>query len=171
MLTDVLTLALRVAGLPSILYLNRPFVIALLTAAVLYPVCSVKDLSGLKSTSVLGNQSSNHNLRHYTICYYYYNDYYNTMGSSKIIMVSFALFARSEWPICSHVCTGSSSVGSFLRSSRRQIRHFHSHQSGLFVLVDSQDSHSHDFLCNEQREVHRILSSSSEWHVSVRSVG
>ena len=54
-LTDVLTLALRVAGFPSFLYLHRPFVIALLTAVVLYPVCSVKDLSGLKSTSVLGD--------------------------------------------------------------------------------------------------------------------
>jgi hypothetical protein len=53
-LSDVLTLALRVAGAPAAIYSDRKVVLALLVGAILYPVCSVKDLSGLKSTSTLG---------------------------------------------------------------------------------------------------------------------
>ena len=53
-LTDVLKLILRVIGAPFILYENRVAVIGLLCSLILYPICTVKDLSGLKSISLIG---------------------------------------------------------------------------------------------------------------------
>lgn len=53
-LTDVLKLILRVIGAPLALYENRVAVIGILCSVILYPICTVKDLSGLKSVSAIG---------------------------------------------------------------------------------------------------------------------
>ena len=53
-LTDIFGLVLLKAGLPPAVYENRNLVITLLSSFVLYPLCILKDLSALKSVSVLG---------------------------------------------------------------------------------------------------------------------
>jgi hypothetical protein len=53
-LTDVLKLVLKVLGVSSIFYDNRVFVVSLLTSVILFPICNVKALSGLKSVSFIG---------------------------------------------------------------------------------------------------------------------
>ncbi len=53
-LTDVLKLLLQVAGTPPWVYSNRPYVVLLLCTFILFPICTVKDLSALKSVSVIG---------------------------------------------------------------------------------------------------------------------
>ena len=53
-LTDILTLTLRVLGFPAAIYANRQIVLTLLISFILFPICSIKDLSGLKSTSAIG---------------------------------------------------------------------------------------------------------------------
>eukprot|EP01038_Epipyxis_sp_PR26KG_P012274 gene12274-16460_t len=53
-LHDVLKLLLQVIGMPISYYSNRVLVIATLSCGILYPICTLKDLSALKSVSVLG---------------------------------------------------------------------------------------------------------------------
>lgn len=53
-LTDVFTLFLKVIGLPMTIYSNRLIVISLLLSFVLFPICTVKNLSGLKNVSLIG---------------------------------------------------------------------------------------------------------------------
>ena len=53
-LTDIFGLVLLKAGMPASVYENRNLVITLLSSLVLYPLCILKDLSALKSVSVLG---------------------------------------------------------------------------------------------------------------------
>jgi len=53
-LTDILGLIMRSLGLPSVMYTNRNTVIAILGSIVLYPLCILKDLSALKSVSIIG---------------------------------------------------------------------------------------------------------------------
>lgn len=53
-LTDILGLVLRTVGAPLSLYGNRNLVIALLSIFILFPLCSLEDLSALKSVSVFG---------------------------------------------------------------------------------------------------------------------
>lgn len=53
-LTDILGLVLLKLGMPSSVYGNRNVVIGILSSCVLYPLCILKDLSALKSVSVLG---------------------------------------------------------------------------------------------------------------------
>ena len=53
-LTDILGLVLLKLGLPASVYGNRNVVIGILSSCVLYPLCILKDLSALKSVSVLG---------------------------------------------------------------------------------------------------------------------
>lgn len=53
-LTDILGLIMKSLGLPSIMYTNRNTVIAILGSTVLYPLCILKDLSALKSVSIIG---------------------------------------------------------------------------------------------------------------------
>ena len=53
-LTDVLRVVLRSAGAPLWFYQKRVAVIATLCSFILYPICTVKDLSSLKSVSAFG---------------------------------------------------------------------------------------------------------------------
>lgn len=53
-LTDILGLVLFKIGMPASVYANRNVVIGILSSCVLYPLCILKDLSALKSVSVLG---------------------------------------------------------------------------------------------------------------------
>lgn len=53
-LTDVLTMLLRVVRAPAALVRHRAAVVALLSTVVLLPVCSVESLNGLKSISLIG---------------------------------------------------------------------------------------------------------------------
>ena len=53
-LTDILGLVLRTVGAPLSIYGNRNLVITLLTLFILFPLCSLEDLSALKSVSVFG---------------------------------------------------------------------------------------------------------------------
>lgn len=53
-LTDVLKLLLRVIGAPTVLLESRIALITLLCSVVLFPICTVKDLSDLKSVSAIG---------------------------------------------------------------------------------------------------------------------
>ena len=53
-LTDILGLVLLKIGMPASIYGNRNLVIGILSTCVLYPLCILKDLSALKSVSVLG---------------------------------------------------------------------------------------------------------------------
>ena len=53
-LTDILGLIFRSLGLPSAIYSNRNVVIAVLGSFILYPLCILKDLSALKSVSIVG---------------------------------------------------------------------------------------------------------------------
>lgn len=53
-LTDILGLIARSLGAPVWLHGNRDLVIALLGTFVLFPLCTMKDLSALKSISVIG---------------------------------------------------------------------------------------------------------------------
>lgn len=53
-LTDILGLTFKSAGLSPAIYGNRNLVIALLSTLVLFPLCSLNDLSALKSVSAFG---------------------------------------------------------------------------------------------------------------------
>jgi hypothetical protein len=53
-LTDILGRVMRSLGLPSVIYSNRNIVIAALGTFILYPLCILKDLSALKSVSIVG---------------------------------------------------------------------------------------------------------------------
>lgn len=53
-LTDVLTMLLRVVHAPAALIRHRAAVVALLSTVVLLPLCSVESLNGLKSISLIG---------------------------------------------------------------------------------------------------------------------
>ena len=53
-LTDVLKLVSRSFGAPIWFYSNRNLVIGSLLTFILYPICTLKDLSALKSVSVVG---------------------------------------------------------------------------------------------------------------------
>ena len=53
-LTDILGLVLLKLGMPASVYGNRNLVIGILSTCVLFPLCILKDLSALKSVSVLG---------------------------------------------------------------------------------------------------------------------
>ena len=53
-LTDILGLVLLKLGVPASVYGNRNLVIGILSTCVLFPLCILKDLSALKSVSVLG---------------------------------------------------------------------------------------------------------------------
>lgn len=53
-LTDVLRMLLRVARAPVSIYGNRNLVVFLLTSCILYPICTVENLSGLKNVSIVG---------------------------------------------------------------------------------------------------------------------
>ena len=53
-LVDILGLIMRNLGLPLALYGNRNTVIAILSTFILFPLCSLKDLSALKSVSAFG---------------------------------------------------------------------------------------------------------------------
>ena len=53
-LTDILSLTLKSAGLPLRFYGNRDLIILLLTVLILFPLCCMKDLDALKSVSALG---------------------------------------------------------------------------------------------------------------------
>jgi len=53
-LTDILGLIMRSLGLPSVIHSNRNIVIAALGTFILYPLCILKDLSALKSVSIVG---------------------------------------------------------------------------------------------------------------------
>jgi hypothetical protein len=53
-LTDVLTRLLRVLNIPLIFCENRTAVVGLLCSVILFPICTIKDLSGLKNVSLMG---------------------------------------------------------------------------------------------------------------------
>jgi hypothetical protein len=53
-LTDVLTRLLRVLNIPVMFSDNRAAVVGLLCSVILFPICIIKDLSGLKAVSLLG---------------------------------------------------------------------------------------------------------------------
>lgn len=53
-LSDVLKLILQVVGAPSWIYTSRPYIVLVLCTFILFPICIVKDLSTLKSVSVVG---------------------------------------------------------------------------------------------------------------------
>ena len=53
-LTDILGLIMKSMGLPSLIHSNRNVVIAVLGSLILYPLCILKDLSALKSVSIVG---------------------------------------------------------------------------------------------------------------------